>query len=251
MIGLNGQAVLVTGASRGAGAGIARALAGAGARVIVHYARNREAAETVAGALGQQCLGLVEGDFAEPDTPERVWGEARALAGGQLDRLALNHGIFEPASIEDPLEAWRANWMRTLQVDLISAADLARLAARDWLDQSPGGAMVAITSRAAQRGDDPDHPAYAAAKAGLTATMKTLARAYAGRGVLAYSIAPGWIDTEMAPRGEARKLAEAEIPLGRMAGVDEIGALAAFLLSGSCESAAGSVFDVNGASHVR
>ena len=251
MKGLDGEAVLVTGASRGAGAGIARAIAGAGGRVIVHYARNRAAAEAVAGALDDACLGLVEDDFADRDAPERVWSEAKALAGGRMFKLAINHGVFEPASVLDDAGAWRANWDRTLQVDLISAVDLARLAARDWLDQGRGGAMVAITSRAAQRGDDPDHPSYAAAKAGLTAAMKTLARAYAGRGVLAYAIAPGWIDTEMAPTGEARKAAEAEIPLGRMAGVDEIGALTAFLLSGACESAAGSVFDVNGASHVR
>ena len=100
--------------------------------------------------------------------------------------------------------------------------------------------LVAIASRAAQRGDDPDHPAYAAAKAGLVATVKTFARAYAGDGLLAYAIAPGWIDTEMAPQEpEARARALAEVPLGAMAAPEEIGRLAAFLLSRFCPSATG------------
>jgi 3-oxoacyl-[acyl-carrier protein] reductase len=102
------------------------------------------------------------------------------------------------------------------------------------------------------RGDDAEHPAYAAAKAGLIATVKTFARAWSGRGLLAYAISPGWIDTEMAPQGkDARARALAEVPLGAMAAPEEIGRLTAFLLSGACPSATGATFDVNGASYVR
>jgi NAD(P)-dependent dehydrogenase (short-subunit alcohol dehydrogenase family) len=201
--------------------------------------------------MGERAKGFVQADFNDPGAAEPAWAQARALAGGRIDALVLNHGVFEAASVHDDDRAWSANWTRTLQINLQSAADLARLAARDWVD-GPGGALVAISSRAAHRGDDPDHPAYAASKAGLIALIKTLARAYSGRGLLAYAISPGWIDTEMAPQDPtARAKALAEVPYGDMAQPEELGRLCAFLLSGACESATGSTFDVNGASYVR
>ncbi|MCR9129638.1 MAG: SDR family oxidoreductase [Alphaproteobacteria bacterium] len=251
MIDLSGKTIFVTGASRGAGAGIARTLAGAGADVIGSYSTNRKAADAVAAGMGARARGFVQADFGDPDAAETAWAEAMDIAGGRIDGLVLNHGIFEGASIHDDAPAWQANWARTLQVNLQSAADLARLAARDWVDGA-GGSLVAISSRAAHRGDDLDHPAYAASKAGLIAMIKTLARAYSGRGLLAYAISPGWIDTEMAPQEpEARKRALAEVPYGDMAQPEELGKLCAFLLSGACASATGGTFDVNGASYVR
>lgn len=253
MIDLTGQTHFVTGASRGAGAGIARELARAGADVILGYARNRNAAETVAADLGARAKGFVQADFDTPGAAEPAWSQACEIAGGRIHGLVLNHGIFEAASIQDEADVWTANWSRTLQVNLQSAADLARLAARDWVDaKDGGGSLVAIASRAAHRGDDPDHPAYAASKAGLIAMIKTLARAYSGRGLLAYAISPGWIDTEMAPQEPtARTNALAEVPYGDMAQPEELGKLCAFLLSGACASATGATFDVNGASYVR
>lgn len=251
MIDLSGKTIFVTGASRGAGAGIATSLAQAGAEVIGSYARNRSAADAVSAAMGSQAKGFVQADFNDPAAAEPAWAAAKQLAGGRIDGVVLNHGIFEGAGIHDDAEAWRANWARTLQVNLQSAADLARLAARDWVD-GDGGSLIAISSRAAHRGDDLDHPAYAASKAGLIAMIKTLARAYSGRGLLAYAISPGWIDTEMAPQEpEARARALAEVPYGDMARPEELGKLCAFLLSGACASATGATFDVNGASYVR
>jgi len=251
MTRLENRLVLVTGASRGAGAAIAQACADAGRDVLVHYARNQAAAWGVAKALGPRCAGLIAGDLAEPDAAPAVWDEAVRTGGRAPDALVLNHGIFEAAGIASDEADWRANWARTLQVNLTSCADLARLAARAWL-AGPGGSLVAIASRAAHRGDDADHASYAASKAGLIALIKTLARAHAGQGLLAYAIAPGWIDTDMAPQdAAARARAEGDVPLGRMAAPDEIGALTAFLLSGACASATGATFDVNGASYVR
>ncbi|MEQ8434274.1 MAG: SDR family oxidoreductase [Oceanicaulis sp.] len=249
---LEGKTVFVTGASRGAGAGIAKELARAGAQVILGYARNLDAAKAVAAELGGKAAGLVQADFAKAGSAGPAYAEASRIAGGPIHGLVLNHGVFEAASVHDDDAAWADNWTRTLQINLQSAADLARLFARDRVDSGVEGAVVAIASRAANRGDDADHPAYAASKAGLIATMKTLARAYSGRGLLAYALAPGWIDTEMAPQEPAaRKAALAEVPLGDMASPAELGALTAFLLSGACRSATGSVIDVNGASHVR
>lgn len=257
MIDLEGQTHFVTGASRGAGAGIASVLAAAGADVIVGYGANTQAAEDMATQLGVRAKGLVQADFSRPDAACAAWERARALAGGPIHGLVLNHGIFEAASVHDDVSAWQSNWARTLQVNLQSAADLARLALRDWVDggdvgQKPGGTLIAIASRAAHRGDDLDHPAYAASKAGLIAMIKTFARAYSGRGVLAYAISPGWIDTEMAPQDPAdRARALSEVPYGDMASPEELGRLCAFLLAGGSPSATGATFDVNGASYVR
>jgi len=251
MIDLTGKTLFVTGASRGAGAGIARTLAAAGADVIGSYVSDQSAAEAMASSMGKRCKGFIQADFDDPSAAAPAWAEAKRLAGGRIHGLVLNHGIFEAASIHDEVKTWQANWARTLQVNLQSAADLARLAARDWVD-ADGGSLVAISSRAAHRGDDPDHPAYAASKAGLIALIKTLARAYSGRGLLAYAISPGWIDTEMAPQEPtARARALAEVPYGDMARPEELGKLCAFLLSGACASATGATFDVNGASYVR
>ncbi|KAA5800949.1 SDR family oxidoreductase [Alkalicaulis satelles] len=255
MAALQNRLILITGASRGVGAAIARACANAGGDVLVHYARNRAQAEAVAAALGPRCAGLIAADLAEPDAAGALWAAAVKTAGRTPDALVLNHGIFEGAGVAAGEADWRANWARTLQVNLTSCADLARLAARDWLPgtgSGSGGTLLAIASRAAHRGDDADHASYAASKAGLIALIKTLARAHAGQGLLAYAIAPGWVDTDMALSDpQARARAEADIPLGRMADADEIGALAALLLSGACASATGATFDLNGASYVR
>lgn len=252
MISLENQTVFVTGASRGAGAGIARQIAEAGGRVILGYARNTEAAKSMASELGDKAIGLVKADFSDPAAAEPAWEQARTIAEGPIHGLVLNHGVFEASNVHDPADIWRQNWARTLQINLQSCADLARCAAQDWVDGAPGGSLVAISSRAGHRGDNADHPAYAASKAGLIAMIKTLARAYSGRGMLAYAIAPGWIDTEMAPQDpDDRKAALAEVPYGDMATPDELGQLTAFLLSGACKSATGATFDVNGASYVR
>ncbi|MCP2679222.1 SDR family oxidoreductase [Maricaulaceae bacterium NA33B04] len=249
---LNQQTIFVTGASRGAGRGIASELMAQGAKVVIGYAKNREAAESLAAQYPDQVAGLVGADFATPAAAETAWAEAKTAAGGRIDGLVLNHGIFEAASVHDDAGPWMANWSRTLQVNLQSAADLARLAIRDWVDGDEPGSLIAIASRAAHRGDDLDHPAYAAAKAGMIAMIKTFARAYSGRGVLAYAISPGWIDTEMAPQEPAaRKAALAEVPYGDMAKPEELGRLCAFLLGGGAPSATGATFDMNGASYVR
>jgi NAD(P)-dependent dehydrogenase (short-subunit alcohol dehydrogenase family) len=165
--------------------------------------------------------------------------------------LILNAAIAEAMPLDRPDADWRAAFRRTLEINLVACADIARVAL-DEFARIGGGTLVAIASRAAQRGDTPDFMAYAASKGGLVAMMKTIARYYAQAGVRAYTIAPGWIETDMAPTDpELRAHALAEIPLGRMAEADEIARLCTFLVSDACPSATGATFDVNGASYVR
>jgi len=113
-------------------------------------------------------------------------------------------------------------------------------------------AIINIASRAGHRGDGVDHAAYAASKGAVLSMTKTWARGVSGEGIELYAIAPGWVETRMAPQDiENRKKAVADIPLGRVAQAEEIAHMAAFLLTGACQSAVGSTFDINGASYVR
>ena len=247
---LCGKTILVTGASRGVGAAIARGCAEAGARVLIHFATQRAAAEAVAAEIDAPAGDILQLDLARAGAGAALWRQALAAAG-RIDGLVNNAGIFEPVSIAGEPEDWIRIWGRSLAVNLQAPADLAREAIGHFR-QAAGGAIVNIASRAAHRGDDPDYLHYAAAKAGLVALTKSIARGFGGDSVLAYAIAPGWVATDMAPHtpeGVAR--AKAEIPLGAMAAPEEIGALTAFLLSGACPSATGATFDVNGASYVR
>ena len=252
MIDLAGKTILVTGGSRGIGAAIVRAVTGAGATVAVHYRKSAAAARALQEKLGAHRCHLIQADLAEPDSAARIWADATAAAG-PIDALVNNAGIFEAAPLDMDLEAWRASWKRTLQVNLISPAELCRHAIRDFQGRG-GGRIVNISSRAAFRGEVPEQMPYGASKGGLVALTKTIARGYAKDGVLAFGIAPGFVATNMvADNVDADKIARvtAEIPLGEMADVDEIGALTAFLCSDRARHLTGTTVDVNGASYVR
>jgi NAD(P)-dependent dehydrogenase (short-subunit alcohol dehydrogenase family) len=242
---------LITGASHGVGSAIAQHFVRDGAHVVLHAGTDLDRAQGLAASLGPRVLGTVQADLSEPGAGGRLFAAADALADGRINVIVNNAGIFIDSRLEDSEADWLAAWQRTLQVNLQAVADISRAAINAFRLRG-GGALVAITSRAGHRGDDGEHSAYAASKAGVLAMSKTLARAYARDGILAYAIAPGWIDTRMAPQDPAgRARASDEIPLGRMASVDEIAAACVFLASGACPSATGSCLDINGASYVR
>ena len=144
--------------------------------------------------------------------------------------------------------------LRALRINLTAAAQISRFAVRHWLESNREGRLVHIASRAGHRGDSPDHWHYAASKGGMLALHKTIARAYAGRGILSFAIAPGFTDTVMAgdyleSRGGPGLLAD--IPLGRVATPEEIATIAEFCALDAPRSMTGTVIDANGASYVR
>ncbi len=233
---------LVTGSSRGIGAAIAQGLRARGVRVIGHATRAADA-ETIAA------------DLTDPTAPAALWDEALARsAHGRIDLLVNNAGQFvaNPISLSD-IE-WLDNWEDALRINLTAAAALSRYAVKHWLAQERAGRIVHIASRAAHRGDSPDHWHYAAAKGGMIAMHKTIARHYASKGVMSYAICPGFTDTAMAgdylaSRGGAGLLAD--IPLGRVATPEEIASMAVYCGLDAPESMTGAVLDANGASYVR
>lgn len=252
MTNLKTKSVLVTGGSRGIGAAIARAVGAAGGEVVVHYARNREAAEAVQQEIGRDRCHVVQADLAIPGEVERLWSEALAVAPG-LNVLINNAGIFEDAPVDASLEDWRATWSKVMQVNLLAPADLCRAAILHFRTIG-GGKIINVSSRAAARGEAPDQMPYGASKGGLVTLTKTIARGYAADGVLAFCIAPGFTGTEMVSDSmDAAAIARvtSEIPLGDMAPPEEIGALAAFLCDDRIRHMTGATFDVNGASYVR
>jgi NAD(P)-dependent dehydrogenase (short-subunit alcohol dehydrogenase family) len=249
---LAGKTVLVTGGSRGIGAAIVRAVAEAGANVLLHYGKSREAAEAIRTEIGSSSCHLLAADLARPDAAETLWQSALATSP-RIDVLVNNAGIFEPISVEASMRDWQRAFAHVMQVNLTAAADLCKLAIEHFRPRG-GGRIINIASRAAQRGDAPDQWPYAASKGALVALTKTIARGFAKENILAFSVAPGFTETEMAYAGTTEadvKRILAEIPLGSMTSPEEIAALVAFLCSERVRHMTGATFDINGASYVR
>ncbi len=236
---------LVTGSTRGIGAAIAAALRERGVTVIGHGSKDGGRSDPN-GAIGA--------DLTDSTAPTRLWDAALDRAGGRIDMLVNNAGLFAANPLEGSDIEWLDNWEDTLRINLTAAAELSRHAVRHWLEAENGGRIVHIASRAGYRGDSPAHWHYAAAKGGMIAMHKTIARGYAAQGVLSYAICPGFTDTAMADdylasRGGANLLAD--IPLGRVATPEEIATMAAFCALDAPPSMTGAVLDANGASYVR
>ena len=232
--------ILITGASRGIGAAAHALLKKSGANVVGHSTRGSDV--------------LIAGDLMDAGAPRDIWDTAIDELGGCIDVLVNNAGIYEAVADNAPDDEWHAAWNRTLTVNLQAAADLCRLAVSHFLDRGGGGRIINIASRAGYRGDSPQHWHYAASKAAMVGMTKTIARGYAGEGILCFGVAPGFTVSEMTAdylqgRGGAQILAD--IPLGRVASTDEVAEVIRWLATQAPASCTGSVIDVNGASYVR
>jgi 3-oxoacyl-[acyl-carrier protein] reductase len=243
--------VLVTGASRGIGAEVARRFAAGGDRVAVGFGAQREAADEVVSSLSGDGHVAVGADLVDADAVREMVDSAAAELGGGLDVLVNNAGVWEAHPVlETSYEDWQAAWARTLGINLVGAANATWCAVRHMSD---GGRVVNVASRGAFRGE-PENPAYGASKAGLIAFGQSLALALAPHGIAVASLAPGFVETDMAaaelagPRGDERR---AESPFGRVATPEEVAAAVVWLASPEAEWASGAVLDFNGASYLR
>jgi 3-oxoacyl-[acyl-carrier protein] reductase len=248
------RAVLVTGASRGIGRAVARAFAEQGDRVAVHHRDSAGLAAEVLAELPGSGHTVVGADLADPDATRRMVEAAVADLGG-LDVLVNNAGVYlwHPVT-EVSYEQWQDIWRQTLAVNLTGAANVTWCAVQHMRHTGGrGGRIVNVSSRGAFRGE-PRHPAYGASKAGLNAFGQSMARALAPLGISVATVAPGYVDTEMAAedldsaRGDEIR---AQSPFNRVATPEEIAAAVVYLASAEAEWASGSVLDLNGASYLR
>ena len=230
--------ILLTGASRGIGAATYELLRSRGHQVAGHSTRGGD--------------DLIAGDLADPDSAREIWEEAVARLG-TIDALVNNAGIYESISASAPDDEWHAAWARTLQVNLQAAADLCRYAIGHFRGNG-GGRIVNVASRAAFRGDSPDHWHYAASKAAMIGMTRTIARGYAADGILAFAVAPGFTVSEMTEEyltGRGGQQILADIPLGRVTSTNEVAEAIRWLATEAPAASTGSVIDLNGASYVR
>ena len=232
--------ILITGASRGIGAAAYALLKAQGHDVVGHSTKGSDE--------------LIAGDLMDPAAPRDIWETALDELDGQIDVLVNNAGIYEGVADNVTDDEWHSAWHRTLTINLQAPADLSKLAVSHFLDLGIPGRIVNVASRAAFRGDSPQHWHYAASKAAIVGMTRTIARGYAAEGVLCFAVAPGFTVSEMTDeylqgRGGAKIVAD--IPLGRVATTDEVAEVIRWLAIDAPASATGTIVDVNGASYVR
>ena len=242
---LDGRVALVTGASRGLGAAIAKALAEAGANVALHASREAPAAAAaaLASACGVRTTG-VAADLSKPDAADRLVADA-AAALGPIDILVNNAGIIRRAPADEHTDA---DWDEVIAVNLTSTFRLCRAAGRSMIVRG-NGKIINIASLLSFQGGI-RVPAYAAAKAGVAQLTKALANEWAARGVNVNAIAPGYMRTDntRALQDDPARFKEisSRIPAGRWGEPDDLGGAAVFLASGAADYVHGHVLVVDG-----
>ncbi len=246
------RAVLVTGGARGIGRAVAEAFAALGDRVAVHYGSSAEAAEETVASLPGTGHILVQAGLSVADDVRRAVDSAAERLGG-LDVLVNNAGVFvahPPTSTS--YEEWQTAWSETLSVNLVGAAN-ATFCAIPHLVAAGGGSVVNVSSRGAFRGE-PQCPAYGASKAGLNAFGQSMAVALAPHGISVATVAPGFVETDMARRvldGPDGDDVRSQSPFGRVARPEEVADAVVWLASPGARFASGTIVDVNGASYLR
>lgn len=235
------RAALVTGASKGIGAAVAKRLARDGFDVAVHHNTDAAGAKATAAAVRKagRTAVVAKADLADPGGVAQL-AEAVSEAFPRLHAIVHNAGFYDRRGLADLDEA---AWRQTLQVDLEAPALLTR---RLLPRLAEGASLVFVSSVVAARGSS-HGPAYAAAKAGLVGLTRTLAQELAPR-VRANAVAPGYIDTAMLGSDSAarRRSRAAEVPLGRVGSPEDVAGAVAFLCGPDSAYVTGTVLHVNG-----
>jgi 3-oxoacyl-[acyl-carrier protein] reductase len=239
-IDLTGKVAFVTGSTRGIGLAIARAMHGAGAKVAI-VGRSEDRARAVAAELGERTTG-VGCDVAVAEQVEAALAAAES-ALGPIDVLVNNAGLTRDNIL---LRLTDADWDAVLDANLKGAFHTTRAVIKGMMKRR-SGRIINITSIVGLVGNK-GQANYAASKAGLVGFTKSVAKEYAGRGILANCIAPGYIDTDMTsglPDAAKATLLQ-DIALGRLGRPEDVAGAALFLASDLAAYMTGQVLVVDG-----
>ena len=247
-IDLHNKNVLVTGASRGIGKGIAEGLGNSGARIAIHYNSNQQNAEELARKIGNNSE-IFQADLSNSDNCETLFNDVVGRFN-RIDAIINNAGTL----IMSPMESknWVKDWDLTMAINLRAVGILSKMAIQHFQSQG-GGKIINIASRAAFRGDTPEFLAYAASKAGVVALSKSIARDFGKDNITCFTLAPGWVNTDMTKEsiveyGEKHILEG--IALNRLTEPEDIAPIVNLLVSGLADHATGTTIDINAASYV-
>ena len=245
MAALTGRTALVTGAGRGIGRATALRLARDGARIAINYRGNTAAAEDTKRSVeaAGSSASLIPGDVSIDEEAERVVKEAVAFGDGKLDILVNNAGITRDNLV---LRMSPDEWDAVLDLNLRGAFLVTKAALRPMMRQR-GGRIVNVSSISGVVGNA-GQANYSAAKAGLIAFTKTVAREMAARNITANAVAPGFVPTDLTrivPQAVQDALLK-QIPLGRFGTAEDVANAIAFLVSDEASYITGQVLIVDG-----
>lgn len=239
--------VLVTGCSRGIGFAIAKSFLEKGWNVI-----GTANSTSFSGDLIES--NAFSGIYVDLADISNLHDTLHPLIDGlKPDVIVNNAGIFKDAEFESDDDLWLSVWDKTMDVNLKSAALLCKWFLQAHIRNKTKGRIINIASRASYRGDTQEYAAYAASKAGLVALTKSIARDYSNRGIVAYSVAPGFIETDMA-RDAVETLGKDYITrdsvFDEITQPEEVAEIVTFLAMGTVPHATGQTFHINGGSYM-
>jgi 3-oxoacyl-[acyl-carrier protein] reductase len=243
---LTGKVAVVTGASKGIGAGIAKGLAAAGAAVVVNYASSKEGAERVVAEItgkGGNAIA-VHGNVAESKDVQRLFEETKKVFGS-LDVLVNNAGVFEFAALEAVTET---EFHREFNINVLGTI-LATKEALKYFGPA-GGSVINLSSVAGEKPIS-NSVVYSATKGAVNAITRVLANELGARKIRVNAIAPGPVETEGVHElgilgSDFEKKMVAETPLGRIARPEDIARIAVFLASNSSGWLTGDIVTASG-----
>ena len=248
----SGKNVLISGGSRGIGRAIAIAFAQEGANVAINYVNNHEAAQKTVGDLTAGDHLALQADISDAAQVESLVNRA-VEHWGHLDIVVNNAAVHEHHPIATTsYEDWQHEWSRTIQTNLIGAANITFCAARHMMGQNDGRILF-VSSRGAFRGE-PDQPAYGASKGAINSFGQSMARALAPYNIGVGLVAPGFVQTDMvadllsSPAGDEIR---AQSPFNRVALPEEVANAVLYLADPKSLWSSGAIIDVNGASYFR
>lgn len=237
--------VLVTGSSRGIGRSITKKLLEDGHEVIGTSRSSDHEFSNIESYRHMIC------DFSNSGEVEKL---SKIFQEDIFPEVLVNNaGMFEEAQFDISDEDWLANWDKTMQVNLRSAALLSKWALNAWVSENISGRLINISSRAGYRGDTGEYASYAASKGGMVAFTKSIARSFGQHGITAYTIAPGFVDTDMA-QGSIEVYGEdyltKDLALSSIAPPEQIANMVKLLAEGQLTHATGQTFHINSGSYL-